>query len=117
MPEQTGKIKWITSKCVSNILSLENFINELLKYRFTYRDIVEPLLSHLMKYLYGCKLQIDVLKYTSFTAIYGSEFQNDAEKFLQFPTLNKHQNDYLIHIDSYLNFDLLVNESISQQIR
>lgn len=101
------EIRQIVVQCASNLLSLENFVNELLKYRFTYRDIVEPLLSNLMEYLYGFKLQLDVLKHISAICLYGSQLQSNLEKLIQFPTLDKNQQDYLAHIDSYLN-----NESI-----
>lgn len=109
-----SEIKHIVFKCASNVLSLENFINELLKYRFTYRDIVEPLLSNLMEYLYGFKLQADVLKHILSVCMFGSKFQSDLEKFVQFPTLNKNQSDFLLHIDSYLNGSLFENSGISE---
>lgn len=97
-PLKTTAIKKILQKCASHVLSLENFINGLVRYRFTHRDIVEALLANIMEHLFGFKLQIDVLKHN-----FGSKLQSDLEKFVQFPTLDDKQNDFLNHIDCYLN--------------
>lgn len=110
--ESTAEVKKIIFKCVSNVLSLENFINELLKYRFFYRDIVEPLLSGLMQYLYGIKLQIDFAKYSSAKS---DKLQNDLEKMVQFPSLAQNQEDFLTQIDSYLNGNLMEEEGDNLQ--
>lgn len=98
------KIKKAIQKCASSVLSLENFINELSRYRFTHRDIVEALLSNIMEHLYGFKLQIDLLRHL---CVCGADLQTSLEKFVQFPSLDETQNDFLGHINFYLKGDLM----------
>lgn len=110
-----NEIRKVTHKCTSNILSLENFVHELAKYRFTHRDIVETLLCNVMEHLYGLKLQMDVLKHNSSVCVFGSNVQYDLGRFVQFPTLDKDQNDYLEHVDFYINGVAIQRESLEQQ--
>lgn len=101
--QEIDQMNLIIRKCGSSIMSLENFVNDLSKYRFTHRDIVEPLLSSLAEYLYGFRLQMDVLKHVSSVHVFGPEVQSNLEGLIRFPILDKNQNNYLDHISAYVH--------------
>lgn len=102
-------------RCLSNVLSFEHFINEVSKYRYTYPDVVEPLLSSFMEFLYGFKLKIDILKHSLALNNAGSEVQHHLECLVKLPTLDANQNDYLDHINSYLNGSIF--QSLQQSFK
>ncbi|GJQ70464.1 hypothetical protein Trydic_g22876 [Trypoxylus dichotomus] len=75
------------------ITSIENFINILNQYRYTYPDIIEPLYSNIMELLYGIKMK--------------TKFANLAK----FPVLDEDQCNMLDVINSYM--DVPVQDMIS----
>lgn len=83
---------------LASIASYENFVIKLSAYRYTYPDIVEPLLSNIMELLYGMKLNLDNIKSAISRYNLRSDVQNKLIGLIKFPTVSSMQNGYENHI-------------------
>ncbi|XP_044750466.1 midasin [Coccinella septempunctata] len=99
----------ILSRHEPSLKSYENTILEWSKYRISYPDIVEPLLSNVAQFLYGYKMKVSVLR--KLLEQYKFMQQNiNIEKtmtsLVEYPALNRDQTDYIEYINSYSNQDI-----------
>lgn len=85
------------SQCEFSISSYENLIQEWTKFRNSYPDIIEPLLSNITEFLYGLKLKVSLFKKNIIEYecnMMEIAIQHDILNFIKFPVLDDTQNDF-----------------------
>lgn len=89
-----------------SISSYENLIQEWTKFRSSYPDIIEPLLSNVAEFLYGFRMKVSLLKklvvYHEYLMI-DVDIQEDMTNFIKFPVLDNKQTNYQEHLDLFTN--------------
>lgn len=91
------------NRCKANVMSHENFINELSKYQFTYPDILKPLLSNVTEFVYGLKLKIQAVSTATAHCNFSNNLQTVLVNLIRIPTLHNEVQSYKDHISSYTN--------------
>lgn len=96
----------ILSRHEPSMKSYENAILEWSKYRISYPDIVEPLLSNVAQFLYGYKMKVSYLRKVLEQYKFSRQnvnVQDTVVSLVKYPILDRDQTDYIEHIDNYLN--------------
>lgn len=82
--------------------SLESFNNTLMSFRYSYPDIIEPLLCNVTEVLYGLKLKIGLLKKLKLRYQHTNiDIQKNLVRLVKLPCIDKEENNYPNVISMY----------------
>lgn len=90
------------SKYEFSITSYENLLQEWTKFRNSYPDIIEPLLSNVTEFLYGFRIKVSLLNKLLIeyeNILMDIDIHEDMANFIKFPLLDNNQMDYEKHLD------------------
>ncbi|KAG5864338.1 hypothetical protein JTB14_009680 [Gonioctena quinquepunctata] len=92
------------AKHESTVASYENLIHEWNRFKTSYPDVIEPLLSNVAEFLYGLKMKLSVLKkclseYEYFKC--GININEDLVNFIKLPILDEKQNKYSTYLEKF----------------
>lgn len=85
-----------------SISNYENLIQEWTKFRYSFPDIIEPLLSNVAEFLYGLRMEVSLLKKLLIEydfLMMEVDIQEIFLYFIKFPVLDNTQNDYNKHLE------------------